>query len=469
MLNDFLKNIQIANQAKESNQNLTKNLSGVFNNSTRVFASSLDVQQKSLFTLRNLNTSVNVLNKQLADNLKLMSKASGMTNNIPVRNFFKQQDPNESLRKNVIDIENLVAESVDMQKKEKQKGLMSLAGLMGVCGLIGYVLTGKGEMVTKLRTGLINGTKDLFGFMGNAVGEWYNEKGKELIFKSGKFIGDSLISAVRFSFDNPEIIKNMFTVTKVFKAIKNLASLKNVASVIKHSFSFAKTLSRVIGKGGFKLGGAFMLKSLGKSSKVALKKIPVLGALLGLFFGISRFKKGDVVGGLMEVASGISSIVPGIGTAIGLAIDGVLLFRDFKGDEYKAEQNEKTKAGIGKISKEVIRNLPGIGSTFQIMDGFKLWKSGKKLEGLKSIGRGLASFFPGGGYAVDLAVALAENVKENGLLGGIKETFNFGRNEIPNTGGDKPDFNVNLKRSFGDWGLKSSMKKQTQKKSSMKK
>ena len=70
-------------------------------------------------------------------------------------------------------------------------------------------------------------------------------------------------------------------------------------------------------------------KTLTKSfSKEGLKKIPGIGQVLSLVFGIQRFSKGDIVGGLLEFASGAAAFIPGIGTAVSLAIDLYNLKRD---------------------------------------------------------------------------------------------------------------------------------------------
>jgi hypothetical protein len=63
--------------------------------------------------------------------------------------------------------------------------------------------------------------------------------------------------------------------------------------------------------------------------KMAGKKIPFgIGAAISLSSATSRFKKGDMVGAGLDLASGVASIVPGIGTAASFAIDGLNMARD---------------------------------------------------------------------------------------------------------------------------------------------
>ena len=67
---------------------------------------------------------------------------------------------------------------------------------------------------------------------------------------------------------------------------------------------------------------------LKKFVKSLLKKIPIIGALAGIGFAISRAAKGDYVGAAMELASGAASIIPGIGTGVSVAIDAASAARD---------------------------------------------------------------------------------------------------------------------------------------------
>ena len=76
-------------------------------------------------------------------------------------------------------------------------------------------------------------------------------------------------------------------------------------------------------------------KALGKS---VLKKIPGLGILAGLGFGIQRLLSGDGLGALGEVASGLAGTIPGLGTAASVAIDAGLAARDIHKETAEAEK-----------------------------------------------------------------------------------------------------------------------------------
>lgn len=104
-------------------------------------------------------------------------------------------------------------------------------------------------------------------------------------------------------------------------AKEGLAGAKAVGGVTDVVAKPAATIAAAGAETGAKVAGKFGAKSL-------IKKIPLIGALAGLGFGASRAMDGDWTGAGMEVASGVAGIVPGIGTAASLGIDGALLARD---------------------------------------------------------------------------------------------------------------------------------------------
>jgi hypothetical protein len=82
-------------------------------------------------------------------------------------------------------------------------------------------------------------------------------------------------------------------------------------------------------------------KGLGKS---ILKKIPIIGALAGIGFAIQRAAEGDYVGAAGEVASGVASTIPGIGTAASAAIDVGLAGRDIYNAQDRGSKDIKAEA-----------------------------------------------------------------------------------------------------------------------------
>lgn len=159
-----------------------------------------------------------------------------------------------------------------------------------------------------------------------------------------------------------------------------------------------KGLLKVLGKGTYKS----LAKTFGKTfGKTALKKIPVIGALMGLGFGIKRFTNGDINGGLLEIASGVASIVPVGGTVVSLAIDLFLAKRDYDNAKIKSDPSK-----IDNMEKNFTKNidwgkLPIIGGLINGYKGIEALGRGDWTEARKYMGKGLLSTIPGLPQIVD--------------------------------------------------------------------
>ena len=112
-----------------------------------------------------------------------------------------------------------------------------------------------------------------------------------------------------------------------------------------------KGMSKVGGKIATKGAAKIGAKAVGKS---LLKKIPIIGAIAGLGFGAMRALQGDFAGAAGEVASGVASTLPGLGTAASFAIDACLESRDISRDggstEGSTESVDGARADGGPVS-----------------------------------------------------------------------------------------------------------------------
>lgn len=141
--------------------------------------------------------------------------------------------------------------------------------------------------------------------------------------------------------------------TKVITKVKTF--MKSIGKFFLKPF-------KMLGKGGAKGIFGKILGMMFKFIKPVLKRIPGIGSLISWGFAISRFKKGDVVGGLIDVASGIATIFPGIGTGISIGLDVLNAFLDTKkGKEEKVEPGGAPGgigAFFGKIKDKIMNNYP---------------------------------------------------------------------------------------------------------------
>jgi len=127
--------------------------------------------------------------------------------------------------------------------------------------------------------------------------------------------------------------------------------------------SAVKAGTASVAKTGMKIGA----KAVGKS---LLKKIPIIGALAGVGFAISRAAKGDYAGAALELASGAASIIPGIGTAASVAIDAGLAARDIS-------QSRSRSADTMEVDDFTIKSNPK--DTITMAGGTKLGGNVEKL------------------------------------------------------------------------------------------
>ncbi len=118
---------------------------------------------------------------------------------------------------------------------------------------------------------------------------------------------------------------------------------------------------KLAGKGGAKALFGTIGKLFTKFLKPVLKRIPGIGSLISWAFAVSRFKKGDLVGGLIDVASGIATLIPGPGTALSIGLDVLNAFLDAKKDPEEVKpKGEKFDLGkfFGNIKDAIMNNFP---------------------------------------------------------------------------------------------------------------
>ena len=205
---------------------------------------------------------------------------------------------------------------------------------------------------------------------------------------------------------------------------KNL--FKNVVSSAKGFLgSIGKFLlapfKQIAGKGGAKALFGTIGKLFTKTLKPLLKRIPGIGSLISWGFAVSRFKSGQLVRGLIDVASGLATLFPGIGTGIGIGLDVLNAFLDVKAggnDEVKpAKSGFKIGDFFSKIKDAIMNNFP-IKNLMQFYGGV-----GKVITG--NFGEGFTDM----AYAIPFMKPLSEFIFGSANEAKDDETgkFNFGK------------------------------------------
>ena len=172
------------------------------------------------------------------------------------------------------------------------------------------------------------------------------------------------------------LVKTFKKLTSGAKGLKSMLGMGGKAA----SKTAAKTAAKTGGKGLLKVGAKIGAKAAGKS---LLKKIPIIGALAGIGFAISRAAKGDYAGAAMELASGAASIIPGVGTAASVGIDAALAMRDIS--KAKSRGPEATEGTVGDFTLKPLGE-----DTLTMAGGTKLGGNVEKLleELIRIVGSG---------------------------------------------------------------------------------
>lgn len=171
----------------------------------------------------------------------------------------------------------------------------------------------------------------------------------------------------------------------------------------------AKAIGKIFGKNAFKaiiapirgFSNIFtkILGSFGKFfTKGILTKIPVIGSLISFGFAFSRFKSGDVIGGLIDIVSGLVPLLylTGVGAPfvipIQLGLDVLNAMLDFKAGGANKEASEKKGGillgwlkGIGSLIYKGVKSLPIIGPAIKAVEEFNAGNFGKGLKQLAYI------------------------------------------------------------------------------------
>lgn len=145
----------------------------------------------------------------------------------------------------------------------------------------------------------------------------------------GLLAGGALAAALMWAYNNRQTIMNVVkTAQDTTKALGITGSLKAATTTAKAVQSTAKIAASAGKATKSALINAFR-KALGKQGiAVGAKKIPIFGMLVGGGMAAYRYAIGDSEGAMMELGSGATSMIPGVGTVGSLAIDVSIIARD---------------------------------------------------------------------------------------------------------------------------------------------
>jgi hypothetical protein len=291
-------------------------------------------------TVQELTKSINILNSSAQSIIKSKANLFPSAQTAQTQNptttegtsrFVKKVDTSESFYKRSL---GSMRELINIEKTKQRdwgKGASGLGKLLALGGLIGYLLTGKQELLGAV----IKGFEKAFVLPIVKVFDVVLMKVAGSLLKYLPKVGGKVASVGSKVVSGGAKILEKVGVIGAKKVTEKVG-----AKVIEEG---AEVVAKGAGKSLIKIGGKLGIKGLAK--------IPILGTILGPIVGIKfamdRWKKGDKFGALGELASGLATMIPGAGTFISLGIDALLAVRDVlgKAPEQKNQFSDASPSG----------------------------------------------------------------------------------------------------------------------------
>ncbi len=139
-------------------------------------------------------------------------------------------------------------------------------------------------------------------------------------------------------------------------ALVMIESFKNVFNGMEKMFSAVSKPLKAVGGAVFK--GAGMLVKLvgGVGAKIgkALKFIPFVGSIFSFGIAMEAFGNGEYGRGIWELTSGVLNLIPGVGNAASMMMDGAALMYDLLSENKTGESTREFFGNIGGKLKELM-------------------------------------------------------------------------------------------------------------------
>jgi hypothetical protein len=113
------------------------------------------------------------------------------------------------------------------------------------------------------------------------------------------------------------------------------------------------------------------------------KRLPFIGSAYGAYDTVNRYKKGDYAGAGIAAAATAANLIPGIGTAASIGLDGINIARDYQRGEFKESQSEL----IGNL-RDRLKDIENT-ETVDESTAVDMWKAGR--DAIKNFGKGVKS------------------------------------------------------------------------------
>ena len=297
---------------------------------------------------------------------------------------------------------------------------LALAGTAVIAGLMGYGITGLFD------TGPLKGVKKIALRLGAALVKPITKLIQRIFPNYLKNIVTNVTGAVKRLVGAPAVKTASRLITSALKVQK--ASTERIVKTITHfvptflkevrriAFTSIKGMLGAVKSATTKTFGKIASKNILKAPALAIgkflakraKNLPLIGPIIGIGFAISRIKKGDYIGGLIDIVSGFAAMVPGLGTAVSIGLDVLNAWLDVKaggatGEQQGAKLDILKSVVMPKLAsyfKKSLRYLPGIGTIIRMGEGVEEMAKGDMLDGLLSFASAASVLVPGIGTAI---------------------------------------------------------------------
>ena len=314
-----------------------------------------------------------------------------------------QNDILENIKKinaNTKDIDELAKSDKKQKDKDKKKDGIWGKILGFVTGMLGPVLLTLGPAIAAIAAFISSdgkiGGKALLGMGEKAVrgtvtaaveNKGVLGKGLNYLGRGAKWIGNKTglskgLSKVGEVTGISKVAGFLSSKTDKLYGMAATGLEKIGATKLGQSFAgkFVKGLgTQFLGKLGIKIAEGGLKK--------ALTKIPIVGTLFGIYFGLQRAMKGDFLGGALELASGIAGGLGGPwGWGISLAIDGLLMWRDSNKEKEEKIPGKslwsKITEWLADTTKNIIYGVPLLGPVLKAY-----FDADKEIEEIRKSGK----------------------------------------------------------------------------------
>lgn len=341
-----------------------------------------------------------------------------------------------------------------------------IAGVVALSALLSEYLGPVGEFITKMISkipsvlGTLVNIKNIAssikaGSLGKMLTNIGSRMGKRLgfLFKRLPLIG--ALMNFTFAYKRWQEGKYITSILEMLSGIANLTVMFGFSpgAAISLAIDGVILLSDLLSTGdmaaktsgaihGAKLAGKSLVKILAKTASKygmkllnILKFIPFIGGVAGLALAYMRFKDGDWVAGIVELAAAIADFIPG-GSVVSWILDGGLLLYDILRTNKKQETSPQRKATssfevikekYGKKLMSVLWYIPGISGLLYIGRAASKFYQGDITGGIKDLGLSILGIVGGKGLVDFLSWTLGlftnQNNTQNNTIEPKKTSF----------------------------------------------